>query len=264
MTWRPIDVNGTVLDLVVHEGPKGGPLLLLIHSLGCDKRVWDAIVAPLSRRATVAAYDLRGHGLSGITPTATLKDHAEDALAVITKLGAPCAVLAGLSIGGQIAMQVTLTDPRRVAGLVLMDTAARIGSAERYRARAAAVAGGGISAIATQQVERWFPARFREAYPEKVAVMRAMLERQPVNGYLAGVKAVSDADLGAGPSMIDCPTLLLCGSEDISTPPAQMRSLAALIDGAEMAVIDGAGHLPPLEAAGATAAHVLQFLDRVR
>lgn len=264
MTWRPITANGTVLDMIVHEGPENGPLVVLIHSLGCDKRVWDAIVAPLNRQATVAAYDLRGHGLSGITPTVTLQDHADDALAVIAELGAKRAVLVGLSIGGQIAMQAAQTDPNRVSGLILMDTAARIGSVERYGTRAAIVADKGIAAISEHQLERWFPAQFREEYPEKVAVLRAMLERQPVSGYLASVKAVSDTDLGTSPSGIECPTLLICGSEDVSTPPAQMRSLADLIRGARMVVIEGVGHLPPVEAAEATAAHVLKLLDNVQ
>lgn len=263
MIWRPITANGTVLDMILHEGLENAPLVILIHSLGCDKRVWDGIVPALRQRATVVAYDLRGHGLSGVTATVTLKTHAADVLAVMDNLGAQRAVLVGLSIGGQIAMQTALTDPDRIAGLVLMDTAARIGSAERYDARAAAVTEGGIAAISDQQIDRWFPAWYRDTSPEKVAAMRAMLERQPVDGYLASVRAIAATDLGDRPSAITCPTLLLCGSEDVSTTPAQMQSLAALIEGADLSVIDGVGHLPPIEAPDATADQLLRFLDRI-
>ena len=259
--WSPREVAGATLNLVERPGPPGAPLVLMIHSLGCDHRVWDAVADRLPAR--VASYDIRGHGLSSATPGATLGRHAADALALIDALGADRAVLCGLSIGGQIALEATLARPDRVAGLVLADTAARIGSPERYGERAARVRRGGIAAIAEEQIERWFAPGFPEREPGLVAVMRAMLERQPPEGYLAAVEVLRDTDLGERPRAVGCPTLCLVGSEDRSTPPAQVAALAALIPGAELAVIEGAGHLPPVEAPGETAAAVARLLRRI-
>ena len=258
--WRPVEVEGAVLNLVERPGPPGAPLVLMVHSLGCDHRVWDAVADRLPTR--VASHDIRGHGLSAATPGATIERHARDALALLDALGAERAVLCGLSIGGMIAMQAALAAPGRVAGLVLADTAARIGSPERYEARAARVREGGIATIAEEQVERWFAPGFRDREPARVAALRAMLERQPPEGYLAAVEALASSDLGRRPAAIACPTLCLVGSEDRSTPPEQVAALAELIPGAELAVIEGVGHLPPVEAPEETAAQVGRLLRR--
>jgi 3-oxoadipate enol-lactonase len=257
--WAPREIDGAVLNLVERPGPPGAPLLLLIHSLGCDLRIWDAVAASLSAVARVAAYDLRGHGLSSVTPGADLSRHAADALALIQALGARRAILCGISIGGQIAMEAALAAPGRVRGLVLMDTAARIGNAGRYAERARRIRQSGIAAIAPGQVERWFAPEFRARAPGIVAAMQAMLERQPVEGYLAGVAAVGATDLGARPAAIACPTLCLAGEHDVSTAPDAVAALATLV-GAEMRVIEGAGHLPPVEAPDATADAVARFV----
>lgn len=258
--WSPRLVDGAALNLVERPGPPGTPLVLMIHSLGCDHRVWDAVAARLPARTV--CYDIRGHGLSPVTP-ATLERHAADALALLDALGVDRAVLCGLSIGGQIAMEAALADPHRIAGLVLADTAARIGTPERYEARAARVREGGIAAIADEQIERWFAPGFAEREPGLVAALRTMLERQPVAGYLAAVEVVACADLGRRPAAIACSTLCLVGSEDRSTPPEQVAALAALIPDAELAEIEGAGHLPPVEAPEETAAHIARLLRRL-
>jgi 3-oxoadipate enol-lactonase len=259
--WAPRAVDGAVLNCVERPGPSEAPLVLMIHSLGCDHRVWDMVAARLPNR--VASYDIRGHGLSAATPGATMERHAADALALLDALGADRGVLCGLSIGGLIAMEAALAAPGRVAGLVLADTAARIGSRERYEARAARVRKGGIAAVAEEQVERWFASGFADREPGLVAALHAMLQRQPVEGYLAAVEALACADLELRPAAIACPTLCLVGAEDRSTPPEQVAALAALIPGAEFAVIEGAGHLPPVEAPEETATHILRLLRRL-
>jgi 3-oxoadipate enol-lactonase len=251
-----MEVDGAVLDVVRRRGPDGAPVLVLIHSLGCDKRVWDAVAERLTGAATVIAYDIRGHGLSAVDAEADLDRHAADALSMAD---GPL-ILCGLSIGGQIAMAAALTAPERVRGLVVMDSAARIGSAERYAERAEAVRHGGVETIADAQIERWFSAGFRIRNPGKVAALRAMLARQPPEGYLAGVRTLARTDLSERIGAIACPVLCLCGSEDASTPPEDMARLAAAIPAAAFHAIDGAGHLPPVEAPDAVADRLRAFL----
>jgi 3-oxoadipate enol-lactonase len=259
-------VPGARLHAVLRPGPAGRaratPPVVLIHSLGTDHRIWDAVADHLAARTAVLAYDLRGHGLSDVDPDARLDVHAADALAAIDRLGAPRAVLCGISVGGQIAMAAALAAPGRVAALAVLDSGARIGRPERYRARAERVRAQGLAAIADEQVGRWFSDRSRAAMPDHVALLRNMLLRQPQEGYLAGTATVAEADLGARPAAIGCPTLCLVGAEDVSTPPGDMAELAASIPAAELAVIEGAGHLPPIEAPEATAAALERLLDR--
>lgn len=253
-------------SLVLHRKnvpAPGKPRLIFINSLGCDLRIWAAVTKELSGHFDITVYDKRGHGLSDIgTPPYTLEDHAGDLLALIAEGGAP-AFVCGLSIGGMIAIAAALERPDLVSGLVLCDTAARIGSAARYSARAADIRSGGMEAFADTQMTHWFSARFRQARPDVVGVMRNMLVRQPVTGYLGSVATLKDADLSDRIGAIATPTLCLVGSEDASTPPAAVAALAAGIPNAQFAVIDGAGHLPCIEAPGEFSRLVSRFIGKL-
>ncbi|WP_308916621.1 3-oxoadipate enol-lactonase [Jannaschia sp. LMIT008] len=255
------EVRGAVLHVRhMAAGRPGAPLLILVHSLGCDARIWDDVAARLRGQADLILYDLRGHGLSESgTPPYAMADHAADLLSLIEAEERPAHVC-GLSIGGMVAMRAALDQPDRIAGLILCDTAARIGSAARYAARADAIRAGGMAAIADEQMERWFTPRFRAARPEVVRLMRLMLLRQPVDGYLGSVAALRDTDLEGEVGSIAVPTLCLVGAEDASTPPAAVRALTTAIPGAAHAEIPGAGHLPCLEAPERMAGEISRFL----
>ena len=243
---------GAVLHVRRIPGPETAPRLVLVNSLGCDLRIWTDVAARLVGTARVTLYDLRGHGLSEAgAPPYDLADHAADLVALLEAEGP--AHLCGLSIGGLIAMRVALDRPDRVAGLILADTAARIGTAARYAEREVAIRAGGLAAFADAQMERWFSPDFRAARPDAVRIMRAMLVRQPTEGYLGSVAALRDADLTDEAGGIGVPTLCLAGSEDASTPPEAVRALAAAIPGARYAEVAGAGHLPCIEAPQAMA-----------
>ena len=225
----------------------GAPLVLMIH-FGRDHRVRDAAAGRLSGRARVAAHDIRGHGLSAATPGAGVARHGADPPGLAPAPGARRALLRGLSIGQPITLEAA---PDRVSGPVLADTAARAGSCERCAARADVR--GGIEAVAGERVERRSTPGSRDRAPGFVAAMRATPERQPREGYLAAAAALAVADLGDRPRAIACPAPYLAGAEDRSTPPDQVQVLAAPIPGAELAVIEDAGHPPPVETAARTA-----------
>lgn len=266
MTAPPVfpetmDVNGAALHVHrVAASVADAPTLVLVNSLGCDLRIWSGVTAQLVGRAEIVCYDKRGHGLSeiGATPYA-MRDHADDLVAIIEATGARAHVC-GLSIGGMIAMLAALERPELIAGLILCDTAARIGSAERYAEREATIRAGGMEGFAEAQMERWFSPRFREAHSGAVRAMRAMLVRQPVEGYLGSVAALRDTDLRDRVGALRVPTLCLVGAEDASTPPAMVRALADAIPDARYAEIENAGHLPPVEAPGAVARAILSSL----
>lgn len=238
------------------------PWLVLVHSLGCDLRIWDAVSAYLQPHFHLIRYDIRGHGLSELGESgADIEQHADDLIRIIEEADVSNVFVCGLSIGGIIAFAAALKRPDLIRGLILSDTQARIGTAERYQERIERIEKGGIETIADEQMERWFSKEFRNNAPLQVALMRQMLVRQSLYGYLASVTALRDADYSSRIHEISCPTLCLAGSEDRSTPPEQVRILADGIDRSVLKLIDGAGHLPCLEAPDVMAKMILEFIE---
>src|SRR5690348_1221505 len=140
-----------ISDIQMHvqvDGPPGAPPLLLVHSLGTSLHVWDGQLPALSRSFRVIRLDLRGHGLSGVTPGPyRIEGMARDCLGVMDALGLGQAHIAGLSIGGMIAQSLAVQAPDRVASLILCDTAMTIPGREIYTERAAIVRAKGMEPI---------------------------------------------------------------------------------------------------------------------
>lgn len=224
------------------------PALVLVNSLGTDLRSFDGVAQRLAGTFRILRFDKRGHGLSGLgAGPVSIERHAADLAALMDRLGIPQATVAGISIGGMVAQALAAARPDLVRGLVLFDTGAAIGPPSVWDARVQAVRAGGIESIADAVMQRWFSARFLAEEPATVAGYRAMVTRMPVEGYLASVLALRDADLTAEARRIAVPTLTVCGSEDLSTPPALVRALAGLIPGAVYRELDGLAHLPTIE-----------------
>jgi 3-oxoadipate enol-lactonase len=258
---QPVERDGVVIHTRA-DGPARGAPLVLVNSLGTDLRIWDALVMLLGGRSRIVRYDLRGHGLSDGPPgPCRIEDHVADLLAVMDHHGLASAAVAGLSIGGQVALGLAAAVPARVSRLVLCDTAHRIGPVSMWEARMKTVAEAGVEAIASAVLERWFPAAWRQAHPRELALWRNMLVRTPREGYVASCAALRDADLGEAARSLAVPVLCVCGSEDLATPPALVGELAALIPGARLELLHGSGHLPCIDNAPALAALVGAFTE---
>jgi 3-oxoadipate enol-lactonase len=173
-------------------------------------------------------------------------------------------VICGLSVGGQIALGLADRAPGRVSGLILMDTAHRIGTAESWNERIAAVERDGIGAIADMILARWLSAAFRQSHPAETAGIAAMLTRTPAAGYAATCAALRDSDLTAAARAVRVPTQCIVGGEDGSTPPDLVQSLAALIPDAAFTLLPGLGHLPCLERPDLVADLILRFIEENR
>ena len=231
---------------------EGARTTVLLHALGTDLRVWDAVAARLG--GGVLRHDARGHGLSDAGPSpAGIDAHVADAAALMDALEVRGAVVCGLSMGGQVALGLAARRPDLVAGLVLCCTAHRIGPPAMWDARIEAVRRGGMAAVADAAIGRWLSERHRRERPVEAAGWRTMLERTPAEGYARACAAVRDADMTEAARAVAVPTLCLAGGADLATPPALVADLAALVPGARMEVIEGAGHLACVEAPEAVA-----------
>lgn len=244
------------------RGDDRRPPVVLVNSLGTDCRIWEDLESAVGDRARTLRYDQRGQGLSD-TPAGpyAIEDHARDLLGLLEALGWGPAVLCGLSIGGMIVLKACALRAGAVRGLVLADTSDRIGPPEFWDTRMNQVREAGIAPIAGEVMQRWFGSGFRREHSVQVRGWANLLRQAPVEGYLGSCAALRDGDLGSVLGGISVPALCICGSEDESTTPAQVRRLAAGLPNAVYAEIPGAGHLVPLERPRAFARLLTGFLE---
>lgn len=234
-----------------------GPAVVFANSLGTDLRLWDAVL-PLLPGIRAIRFDKRGHGLSDCGPAEGIAGLATDAAALIEAVAGGPVVFVGLSIGGMIGQALAARRPDLVRALVLSNTAAKMGTAEAWNARIAAVQAGGVGSIADAVMERWFAPAFR-ATPA-LAPWRNMLARTDAGGYAAACAAIAAADLTAQTAALRLPVLAIAGDSDGASPPDLVAATAALIPGADFRILPGAGHLPCVETPAAWAGLVAPFL----
>jgi 3-oxoadipate enol-lactonase len=254
----------TVNSVRLHYRDAGGSGLPVVfaNSLGTDMRVWDALLPRLPAGLRPVRYDMRGHGLSDAPPgDYWMGDLVADAAGLMDRLGIRGAVFVGLSIGGVVAQGLAAERPDLVRALVLSNTAAKIGTEAMWRERIAAVRAGGIAAIADGVLAKWFTRAFHAGHADELAGWRHMLTRTPLDGYVGCCAALADTDLRDSTAGLRLPVLAIAGDQDGSTPPDLVRETAESIPGARFEIVRGAGHIPCVEAPGALARLVAEFVE---
>ncbi|WP_028034045.1 3-oxoadipate enol-lactonase [Chelativorans sp. J32] len=256
-------VNGVVLHYRT-RGPEGRPVLVFSNSLGTDFRIWDDMATLLEGEFRLVFYDKRGHGLSEATPQPyAMTDHVKDVAALLDHLKVTSATIVGLSVGGMIAQGLAAFRPDLVQALVLCDTAQKIGNDDLWNTRIKTAIESGIAPMAEGIMQRWFTPGFRSLENPDYVGYLAMLTRQSPDGYAGTCAALRDADLTESTRALKLPTLCIVGDQDGSTPPALVRELASLIEGARFEIVEGAGHLPCIEQPERTATLIRSFLKEV-
>jgi 3-oxoadipate enol-lactonase len=254
------DIDGGRLHYRV-DGAADAPTLMLSNSLGTNLSMWEAQVPALSRHFRVLRYDSRGHGQSMVSPGPySIAQLARDALVLLNALDLERAHFCGLSMGGMIAMWLAVHAPERIDRLVLCNTAPRIAPPELWNTRIETVRNGGMKAITDGVIGRWFTQAFIARAPEAVEAVRQVLLTTPPEGYTACCAAIRDMDQRNEVELIKAPTLVISGTHDPATTPADGRFLAERIAGARYTELATA-HLSNIEAAEPFTDAVLKFLD---
>ena len=255
---------GEIVHHYVVEGAPEKPALVFSNSLGSDLRIWDAVVPLLAEQFRIIRYDKRGHGLSDSPePPYSINNLAQDLVGLLDALQIPQAVICGISVGGLIAQALTLAHPERVRALVLSDTGARIGSTASWEERIASVKSGGVKAWVKPSMERWFSEAFRRSRVADVAGYSNMLLRTTLDGYIGTCCALRDTDFTEEIARIRQPALVLCGDQDIATPPELGQDLARRIRRGQFYSIESAAHLPCIEQPEAMTDRMLEFFQEV-
>jgi 3-oxoadipate enol-lactonase len=229
------------------EGPDGAPPVLLLHSLGTSHELWDDQMPALRSSFRVIRYDMRGHGRSSASSgELTIEQLSGDATAVLDAAGAPSAAVCGISIGGVTGIWLGQHASHRVTRLLLANTAARIGTSEGWSTRMRTVREQGMQQTASDAMLRWFTSEFRARRPDVVARFEAIASSCPIESYVGACAALRDADLRRDLHRIMAPTLVIAGSEDVSTTVADGRYLRDNIPHAGLEVLEAA-HLSNVE-----------------
>lgn len=226
--------------------------LLLLPGLLCDARLWSDVRGALEEVAEVRVADLtRADSLAGM---------AEDALALMED--APRFALAGLSMGGYVALEIMRRAAPRVSRLARLDTSARPDTPEQTARRH-----GLLELSARGEFRGVTPSLLPLlVHPDRVegpvaAEVMAMAERVGPAAFLRQQTAIMRRpDARPGLPGIAVPTLVACGEADALTPPELHAEMAALIPGARLHRFAGAGHLPPMEVPAAAGAALRDWL----
>ncbi|WTI35024.1 4-carboxymuconolactone decarboxylase [Streptomyces sp. NBC_00589] len=229
------------------DGPEDAPVLILGPSLGTTWHMWDRQVPELAKTWRVFRFDLPGHGGAPAYPSGSVGELAGRLLATLDGLGVQRFGYAGCAFSGALGIELALRHPERIASLALIAASPRFGTADEFRQRGVIVRTNGLDPMARTSPERWFTGGFAAAQPAITEWAVQMVRTTDPGCYIAACEALAAFDVRAELGRIGVPTLVLVGSDDQVTGPAEARTLVAGIPDARLAVVPGASHLVPVE-----------------
>ncbi|MEO6158092.1 MAG: alpha/beta fold hydrolase [Ilumatobacteraceae bacterium] len=239
---------------IYYEVVGHGPAVLLTHGFSASAAMFAESVATLAPTHTVITWDIRGHGRSDY-PSELSQYSAElsvqDMLAILDAHGLERAVIAGHSLGGYLSLSFHVAHPERVAGLVLIDTGPGYRKPEPRA---------GWNAMA-ERFAADFDKRGLDALGSSDEV-DADAHRDATGLVLAarGILVQRDATVIESLPSIAVPTLIIVGEHDTAFLDGS-KYMAAKIPGAQLAVINGAGHAPNIARPDEFDRVVAQFLE---
>lgn len=247
--------KGTVMDRLP---------LVLVHGHPFDRTMWAPQIAGFARTRRVIAPDLRGYGASpvvaGVTP---LSAFADDIAALLDDLRVDRFVLAGLSMGGQIAMECWSRFPERIAGLVLADTFPAAETEEGGRARHAMadrLLREGMRGYADEVLHRMVAPY---ADPDVAAHVHRMMTAASPEGAAAALRGRAQRpDHRDLLTRVTVPALVVVGEDDTYTPVTDAQAMHAALPDSTLHIVAGAAHLPNLERPEEFNKALGEFLER--
>src|SRR5215216_6983538 len=229
-----------------------GRPVVLIHGYPFNRTLWNEQVSALSNSYRVIAPDLRGFGESDASEgPATMNQLAQDIALLLDHLGVARATIAGLSMGGYVALAFYERFPSRVRALVLADTRAQADTEEAKQTRAQQAEKAlseGIAGIAGAILTKLLTPETVSKRPEIVKFVRDMMLKTKPEGAAAALRGMAEReDQTELLPKISVPTLIVVGTEDAITPVADSENMHHAIGGSRLVVLDHAGHVSNVE-----------------
>jgi 3-oxoadipate enol-lactonase len=227
MKMRATDPDG-VWFRYAETGDQRGAVLVLANSLGSNMHMWEKVLPAFQSKYRVVRFDMRGHGESAVVHKPfTIEQLGRDVLNVMDEVQAEKASICGVSLRGLVGLWLGIHAPNRVDRLILANAAARIGTKEIWEQRIDLVKATGMAALAAMTLERWFTPAYRHKHPEEMERIRRMIAATDPQGYTACCAVLRDTDLRVDAVQVKAPSLVISGSHDLATPPAEGCSLHA-------------------------------------
>lgn len=244
------------------DGPKDAPAVVFVGGLGTDLRIWEPLLLHLPPGLRRIRCDLRGHGGSACpAPPYRMGNLVRDAECLLDHLGLRDAVFIGHSTGGMVAQGLAVKRLDQIRALVLINTAARLGTADFWQEQADRALRDGMAAVADTLAPRWFGRRLLASGAAQP--WQEMIRATPPEGFAGCAAAMSGTDFYTPTSGLRLPVLGLGASDDRFIPPDLVRETTALIPGSQFALLRRAGHLPWVGDPPACAAPIAAFLHGI-
>lgn len=235
--------------------------LVFCHGFTTTSEFWREQVDVFADQYLVVAVNLPGHGISPapMERAYTIDAFVEDLYGVFAALDLRDAILVGLSMGGTVSQRFALKHGDLLKKLVLVGaTPHGLGADVDASNVLDAIAAHGIQQASQNVIDRSFA---RSAAPELLQFARREVLQTPEHVARAAILSLNQADGRASLPYIDIPTLVVCGEEDVITPPKESRTLATCVPGASLVLVPDAGHFPMLEKPAVFNAALQAFLD---
>lgn len=230
--------------------------LVLVHGCGTDRRFWDHLLPHLGGLQTLA-LSLPGREETGGDAPTSAGDAARWVLAEVRARTVARPIVVGHSYGGAIAIEAALAEPA-LAGLVLVCTGARLRVLPAIIDATRAAIDTGVPIDLARYTYR------PESDPALVETVESLARRTPVEATARDWAATDAFDRLREVASIRMPTLVVAGTADPLTPPKYAEYLAQKIAGAELEIVEGAGHMLPIEHAAALGQRLRAFASSIR
>jgi len=248
-----------------YESHGDGPPVMLVAGLGGLGGYWAPQIAPFAGRFRAIVHDHRGTGRSEWSDIAySVEQMAADTLGLMDALGLRRAHFVGHSTGGAIGQIIALEHPERLATLVLADTWPKADAYFRwcFEVRKALLLGPGLAAYQHAAPLFLYPPWFIDAHAEQIrAEQAASVQYTTVEIAARRIDAILAFDREKELGRIRTPTLVIAARDDTLTPAYFSETLARLIPGSRLTLLDRGGHACSRTMADEFNRHVLEFLE---
>jgi pimeloyl-ACP methyl ester carboxylesterase len=249
-----------IIERMAVEVEGEGDPVIFVHGLGGTSNTFTPQMAVYAGRMRTVRVDLPGSGRSPAAGKLSIQGFVDAVVRMAKVLGIERAHLVGHSMGTIVCQHLAVQLPRLARSLALLGPVLAPGDAARksLKERAGRARVEGMAPIADALVEAALSADTRASQPVVVALVREIMMRQDPEGYARTCEALSET-AAADIARIGCPTLLITGDEDATSPPSEVRAMAARIAGARAAVFGRCGHWASFERAAEVTGALKEF-----